>query len=76
MANYLIKIQSNKMAMWVNMPRKYILLDINFWCVVSMTFFMSCALFWRACRARQITKLKIFFLHFWQSGESMADRVA
>ena len=74
MANYLIKFQSNKMAMWVNMPRKYILLDILV-CSIN-DFFMSCALFWRACRARQITKFKIFFSHFWQSGDSMADRVA
>ena len=37
MANYLIKFQSNKMAMWVNMPRKYILLDILV-CIINDIF--------------------------------------
>ena len=41
MANYLIKFQSNKMAMWVNMPRKYILLDILV-CSINDIFYELC----------------------------------
>ena len=41
MANYLIKFQSNKMAMWVNMPRKYILLDILV-CNINDIFYELC----------------------------------
>ena len=41
MANYLIKFQSNKMAMWVNMPRKYILLDILV-CNIDDIFYELC----------------------------------
>ena len=65
MANYLIKFQSNKMAMWVNMPRKYILLDILV-CIINDIFYELCFILMSLQSKTNYKIKKMFFLHFWQ----------
>ena len=59
MANYLIRFQSNKMAMWVNMPRKYILLDILV-CNINDIFYELCFILMSQQRKTNY-KIKNFF---------------
>ena len=70
MANYLIKFQSNKMAMWVNMPRKYILLDILV-CSINDFFYELCFIL-TSLQSKTNYKIKNFFFAFltkwWQHG--------
>ena len=60
MANYLIKFQSNKMAMWVNMPRKYILLDILV-CSINDFFQWVVLYFDEPAEQDKLQNLKFFF---------------